>query len=331
MESLIIQLGVKPGRFAELLRSKNNEITVGRSYENDAVLQDPYIAPKLLRIYRADKTAADDDENGSDREVWLADILDHTNPVLLNGEPVISDTVVVADSDRLTVGRTVLTIIDPQRPVETTRKLILSAWLYSTSIGFLIPCVALVIACFLDGFFDYIQFSADLKWKQYAYSSLLSALAIILWASIWAIAGHIFRSQYHFRQQLLITALVYILVVLLTPLPAYFEFSFASMGVGLWTNYAVTLLGVGLLLKFNLFLATNIKRTSMIAMIASVGILSFSYGSTQFLKEDFSTSPSYSGVLKAPFTPRFSKLSGDQYWLAVEERFDDLDKELSEE
>jgi hypothetical protein len=326
MESLIIQLGVKPGRFAELLRSKNNEITVGRSYENDAVLQDPYIAPKLLRIYRANKTAQD--ESDAVNEVWRADILDHTNPVLLNGEPVLSDSVIVKDSDRLTVGRTVLTIIDPQRPVETTRKLILSAWLHSTSIGFLIPCVALIIACLLDGFFDYIQLSADLKWKQYAYASLILALAIILWAGLWAIAGHIFRSQYHFRQQLLVTSLVYILVVLLTPLPAYVEFAFASMGVGQWTNYAVTLLGVGLLLKFNLFLATNIKRTSMIAMITSVGILAFAYGSTQFLKEDFSTSPAYSGVLKAPFTPRFAERTAEQYWLAVEERFDDLDKEL---
>lgn len=317
MESLVLQSGNKSNRHNERVTSYGNAITVGRAYANDLVLADPYIAAQQLQIERVG-------------EQWQATILDHTNPVLLNGEPVLTASVALNRDDKITVGRSVLCVIDPNASIERPRKLLLSRWLYAGSVGFLLPSVLLVLVSLFDSYVDYIQLAVDLEWKQYAYSALVSVLMVSFWAGTWALIGHVLRSQHHFWLQLLLATLVFILAVVLTPISGFIEFGLSSELAGAIVVRVVAFLLIALLLKLTLFLATNIHRTSLLAVAISGSMFAFLYASESFLADDFSVSPSYSASLKAPFSPKSKAVSMTDYFAELKPRFDDIDQELDE-
>ena len=84
MDSLIIKTGVRHGRFAEIARSSGDTFTVGRGFGNDLVLTDPHVAPGLLKFVR-------------EGEFWKLILLDHTNPVMLNGVKIEGESVAIAE------------------------------------------------------------------------------------------------------------------------------------------------------------------------------------------------------------------------------------------
>ena len=69
MESLIIQLGAKHSKLAEIYRCDSEVINVGRSFRNQLVLTDPYVEPHQAKFYTTDIS-------------WRLQIKEHTNRIL---------------------------------------------------------------------------------------------------------------------------------------------------------------------------------------------------------------------------------------------------------
>ena len=153
METLVLQLGIKHGRVAELIRSDGQPITLGRALDNDAVLTDPYVAPHQLRL---EKDSGD----------WFAQVIETENPVFQNGEVKANGRFRVQSGDRITIGRTRLKIFASDYRVEDTRKLLLTSSMYQGKQGLIIAFTILALVVLLDGFSDYIQLSVDDDWEQ---------------------------------------------------------------------------------------------------------------------------------------------------------------------
>ncbi len=71
MDALVVQIGARQGRVAEVTRSVGDQMAIGRAYDNDLVLTDLHVAPHQLAFTKQD-------------DGWNLRVLDHTNPVLLN-------------------------------------------------------------------------------------------------------------------------------------------------------------------------------------------------------------------------------------------------------
>ena len=302
MDTLIVQYGIKHGRAAELVRSCNDKLSIGRSYNNDLVLTDAHIAPKQMQFCKNDGQ-------------WQVSVLDYTNPVLLNGVSVGDKPVAINSGDKITVGRTHLSLYSEDHPVTQTRKLILSSWLHRDSQGVLQPFLFLLLVCILDGLLEFFQLSTDLKWKEIASSGIVGGIIIIIWAGLWSLTGKLLRHQQHFGLQLIATSMAMALLTLFYPVSSYLEYITHSTMVGMATGYGLAFVTLVILLKLNLYIATNIDHTFKVSIILSSVLIGVVYWLANFnQQEDFSYSPQYSTVLRPPFAQVLRGKTVDEYF-----------------
>ncbi len=316
MGPIIIQVGARHGRMAELVKSRSESLFVGRGYNNDIVLNDPYVAAEqiVLRL-----------ENGQ----WLLEVLDYCNPVLVNGVVVTGAPVALNAGDKVMLGRTPLRIFSEDFPVENPRKLLFSHDLLHSAMRPLLAVVALLAACLLDVFSDYQQQLSVFDWKIYASSALVLAFVIICWSGFWGVVGRLLRHQHHFSHQLLVSSTMVALIFVVYPLGAYIGYGFDSDITARVLETLLVLLLLTALLRFNLFFATNLKHHTGIAFVISCSAAIFIYVLINFNQEAFSTSPEYSQLLKPPFAKWNSDLSIDQYLQDVEATLSDLSVDVS--
>jgi len=318
MDELIIQVGARQGRLAEIVECKGDAITLGRSFTNDVVLSDPYVAPEQIRIER---------ENGS----WMIKILDDTNPVLLNGSPVEDDSAVVVSGDRLTVGRTRLSIFSKDHKFESTRKLLFSSWLYQNKFGALLPVLAVILASFLSAFHDYLDISESIEYRQFISEALVFVFFISLWAALWALVGRLLRHQLHFFANLLFTAIMVSFYIVLTPVGEYVEYLSDNLALSAAYNAVIFLVFLTVLLKFNLSISSHLKNSGVVAFLTSLTLLLFSYGVSEFKEDKFSAYAEYANKLKPPFAKIRSDQSVEEFLAGLEGQFFELEKMLDEE
>ncbi len=273
MDSLVIQTGGRSGRIAELTRSQEGRLSVGRGYGNDLVLTDQHVAPDQLMFCQ-------------EGEHWLMQVLDHVNPVLLNNKRVRGDQVTVTSGDKVTVGRTRLSLYSNAHPVEQTRKLVLSNWLAMEGTSFILPLIALLGSCAVDLVLSYFEGSTRLEWEEYAYGVLFSGVVIVGWAGIWAITGSIVRQQQHFGLQLIVASMISLSATLLSFIAAYLAYPFHSTIVTEIFEWVFLFIILFALLQLNLLIATNIRNTLAVAFALAALVSGVAFAFLYFGEEE---------------------------------------------
>lgn len=300
METLIIQIGLKQGRNADIYKLNDRELYVGRAYSNDIVLTDPYVAPQQLRIYRYGV--------GSDELSWHINILDATNPILVNGEPVDSATQSVQPGDSITVGRTTMRLYSDEHEVEPTRKLLVSSWLHAAAQNAWIPICLFALVCLTDSLLNYSFSNTDGEWKEHAISTIAGMGLLLGWAGFWSVVGRVLRHQPHFSYQLLVTTLIAAIGLTQTPIELFAEFLTDSTQVRTVIAYAFGTVLLAYLLHYNLFFATNIKHTAVLAFCCSAGLSLLVFLFSMSEENEFNSAPEYSNTLLPPaVNPRKAK------------------------
>jgi len=261
----------------------------------------------------------------------LMDVLDETNPVLLNGKDVENNATEIKSGDLLILGRTRISVFSRDHVVEPTRKLLMSHWLYRSKLGLILPLLVVIAACGLDILIDYQATSKKVEFKHLVSAELINAFAIILWASIWSLVGHLLRHQLHYFTQLLFTGVMFIFLVLVLPISGYLEYFTSSTTLSTFFTWFALLVFLGLLLRFNLSLATQLKNSGVIAFSVSFFLLLVIYFAYTPNKDDFRTYPEYSKVLKPPFANFGSNRSVEEFYAGFDAQFDELEKMVENE
>lgn len=312
MDQLILQLGDRLGRMAELARSCGDTLTVGRSFSNDVVITDAYVDPEQLTFYRSGG-------------VWKVKVMRPTNPALINGQAIDEHGTEVSSGDRITVGRTHLHIYDSDYAVEPTHKLLLSSRFGHGQSHPLFALLMVIFVCAVAVFADYQELTTEFKWKDMLSTALGMTLVILFWAGAWALTGRLLRHQTNFTAQLGFTSLVIAVFSILTPLAGYVEYAANSALLGEITLWLIILGFLAALFRANLSFATNLRHCTIVAVISAGAILFATFAMLEFNQEEFSTDPEFSTVLKPPFT----HLSGNRdvavYLDAFEAEFDAVD------
>lgn len=317
MEALIIKHSKRHGRLSEFVKSTGTSLTLGRGFNNDVILSDHFLAPEQLRF---------DYEDGE----WKLKVLDNTNPVLINNKPVTEDTVTITSGDELIVGRTHLVLLTSHHPVEHTRKLILSNWMSRQGLRITLPILAVVISALLAIFSEYLQATGKIHWGEEFAGGLLHGFILTVWAGGWALAGRMLHHKPNFFPQLFFTALILAGLTIGGMFTGYAEYATSSSSFSNLVEISFLLFIFTLLLKYNLTLATELKRRGLISFSVVAILVLFVVAFGQLNEREFNTQPDYSEVVKPPLAKWTSDKSMETYFSRVDAQFKKLQKDIKQ-
>jgi hypothetical protein len=306
MDTLIVQTGGRPGQVRELVNHNGEAIGIGRGFGNQVTLADPYVAPEQA-VFQC--------EGG----VWYFQNLDNTNRILLNNEILPAPRVKLKTGDRLVLGRTEIRIFSPDHEVAPTRKLLLSGWLHYDSIGFMVPLLAIIVCNLMDiGVDQLLGATREVEWKDSIITLLWLNLILLVWSGAWAVTGKLVRHHYHFEQQIFITTIGLIGMIILFPVLDYIVFATNGAMLSTIITILLMLLLVAWLVRFNLYFSTSGRHATAIGIVVSMLIVGGMSTINYLSQDDFDPNAQNVSVLYPGFTRFGSGESIDSYFDEVE-------------
>lgn len=161
-------------------------ITVGRAFDNDVVLDDPYVAAHHLRLSRG--------EDGR----WSAQDLGSRNGVYVEGSAKRRDQVALDGATALRIGHTVLRLrssgeaVAPELPLGGRR----SPWPLA------LIAIALVFALELLGL--WLNETGEPKLIRYLTPVLTVVAIVAVWTTLWSVLSRVFSGHARFGTHLAI-------------------------------------------------------------------------------------------------------------------------------
>ncbi|HEX9301934.1 MAG TPA: FHA domain-containing protein [Casimicrobiaceae bacterium] len=167
-------------------RCDGAEIHIGRGYDNDVIIDDPFVAPRHLRVYR-----------GEDGKL-IAEDLASANGLFVDdgGNPVPS---VVIDGDTpLRIGRTHLRIREESHQVAAERAAVPAGRSWPLALGLAAAVIALELVS------AWLSETTEPQVSRYLLPVLLLLVLLLAWTSAWAVLSRVFAGQARFERHLVI-------------------------------------------------------------------------------------------------------------------------------
>jgi hypothetical protein len=173
---------------AARFRIAGPEARIGRGYDNDVIIDDPYVAAQHLRVFR--------DESGQ----LVAEDMGSANGVFLDGGNSRHARIIVDGQKPIRIGQTCLRVRDTGHAVERERvaqpeRQILPVVL-AVALGVLVLAV--------DALKIWLMQTTEPRASAYLTPLLVVAGTVLAWAGLWALLSRIFSGRSHFLRNLLI-------------------------------------------------------------------------------------------------------------------------------
>ena len=165
-------------------RCDGAEATIGRAYDNDVVLDDPYVAAHHVRIARDDVGRLVAHDLGSVNGLATDDGARREAQVVLDGNRA------------LRVGRTLVRVRGAEFPVPAERTAVPLARAWPATMG-LTAAVAVVSVLSL-----WLSETQEPQLSRYVLPLLAMAVAVLVWTTAWALMSRIFSGAARFERHL---------------------------------------------------------------------------------------------------------------------------------
>jgi FHA domain len=173
---------------ASRFRFPGPEVSIGRGYDNDVIVDDPYVAARHLRVFR--------DEEGR----LIAEDLGSTNGTFLDGSNKRLPRILVDGQQPIRIGQTFLRFREPGHEVEPER-VAPERWGVLPAMAAVALGVAVLGLEVLSVWFAQV---AEPRALNYLTPILWACIAILVWVGMWALLSRIFSGRSHFFRNLLI-------------------------------------------------------------------------------------------------------------------------------
>ena len=314
---LVLQLETRQGQHLKLDPTGGRH-SIGRDFSNDLVVNDPYMGPRQA-VFAA-----------RDGGVYL-EVLDDTNPVLVNQQATEGAPIRLQPGDRITMGRTRMRIYAEDHAFEPARRLLLTRWLHREHMSIVTPLLLLAGICLLDATLEYQLYSISLDWKDNALGALIGGVIVLIWAGIWAGVGQLLRHQHHFKSQLTASTLVLLVPIVLGLAARYLQYPVNNVVFDYVVQWGLFLGSFALLLKFNLYFATNLKHTTAAAVAVTATLFGLGYLGVDYMQQDqVQTQPAYPGVVNPPFAHLAPEQDMERYLARVASLFAEAEAAAAE-
>ncbi len=283
---MFVEVLDRHGDVRSRLRIEGEEFCIGRAYDNDLILDDPYVAPHHLRIRRL--------PDGS----LHAQDLQTRNGLhdLANGRRETS--LALDENARIRIGHTQLRFRSREFSVpEELPATLLPAparsglWFY----------IAFLVAAGLLGLEAHLSTFGEMRAVQLLTAVFAVLLSAFFWTGAWAFAGRIAtrRANFHAHGTAVMIALA--ALVCAGTLSEYIEFMISGDLGALFLQAAIAGIVIGLLYRQMRLVSRISPRRALASAALLVTVLFGSGRLVEFATEEtFASRLDYSGSLKAP-------------------------------
>jgi hypothetical protein len=284
-------------------------ITVGRGYDNDLVVADPFVCAHHLKIKLSDVGEI------------VADDLASVNGLFGHNKKKRRQTCILTSGEPIRFGHTRLRYRAKSFQVSAT----LADYHTRNALElFELPGVqAFIFAVTLltlwaNGFLDSVE---KRDTSQPAFELIVPVLIIAFWAGLWAFAGRVVTHRIKFLSHCAIVSGALTTVLLFDGLVEYIAFSFAIDEIRSSLSLAASLLVANAMLYAHLRVATlsspwRLGFVSVAIACAVFGLLSLK---GRIESDDFSAAPNLSATLKAPQFKIAKPQSSDEFFAELHE------------
>ena len=286
--ALVIEFLGRSGRSQQFIKIDAESVSIGRGYQNDVVINDPYISISHLRLEKRD-------------EGWRLNDLDSLNGVEVL-KAVGEDKSILASGSEIKLGRTKLRLVSDQSVMQEAKLLHrlerdtsrLNQW------SIFLPLLVALIGFGL--YSSYMNSFVQWEWKNILSLVLTMQLCTLLVAGFWALLGRFARNEAFFLAQysLILIASLSILLVEAVFSVLHYNTGFILFSEG--ASQLLVLVIIAVLISANLALATSMNwRSRWLASSSFVGILLLIIVAGEIKRwGEFSSRPQYVGNIAAP-------------------------------
>lgn len=305
---------VRPSTYQKV--ACNTELSIGRAFDNDLILNDPTISPHHAKISI--------DEEGS---LWFSD-LDSLNGSFKDRTKVTGQVELKSGSE-LTLGKTTLNVFSPDHPVESAVQIQPASALTNWLANPLILATSVVLVALFYGIEQWLNMFQEFKWQEIINIELIifgSALSIGIF---WSIVGRIFKHEANFKSQMKIILIFMIIQFLVTKLIDVMLFNSLNYAFAMTLMLGMEFILVAGLLWFNLQLATNqtFEQRLRTSVVVSAALIVLSIYSEVINQSEFSDSPEYVKLLHPPALRLTDGVKEDQFVTDISVVFDKLEND----
>jgi hypothetical protein len=204
------------------------EAFLGRGYDNDVIVDDPFVAPRHLRVFR--------DETGR----LVAEDLGSMNGLFLDHETTKRSRLALDGETPIRIGRTWLRVRDASSPVAPEREEPQAARTWHAVFALTAFLIGLTL------FETWIEDTGESKLSTYVFPLFLVGAFMLAWTTAWAVIARIFAGFAHFDRHLLIATIGFLAWLLVFPVAEQLAYSFSLTSLspieayGSWIWLAVT-------------------------------------------------------------------------------------------
>ena len=289
--SLILEILDRFGKVKERHKVDRFPLRVGRGYNNDIIVDDPYISPNHIELLM-----------DGDGHLLVADLKSENG--LFSLHPLQRHELLsIEDNQRIRIGHTDIRLRSPKFQIKDTfidRVRPSQLHLLFTNMVML-PVFWLLAAGVFLGFY-YQQSFDEITFHHLLGQILPLFIFIVAWSCGWSIVSKVVTHKFYFSYHAILTSLIIVGFYIIEPLFEYVEFIYPIDGLAdklsLISDFGLP----AILLYGNLRQSTTLNKHNarITAILTSVLIIGVTHLITYVNKPEFHRQPQFSEILKAP-------------------------------
>lgn len=308
------------GKVTERVKITDSPVDIGRAYDNNVIIDDPYVCAHHARI---SVTGAGE---------LIAEDLDSVNGLFENGSKNHTHTVLLSSGTRFRLGHTRLRFRGAGFAVAPTladHHAHRFRGIYENRLPQIVIFTVTLAALWASSFFETVE---RREASEPAFELVLPIFFILLWAGAWAFAGRVITHRMKFLVHCAVISLALLSLFILDTTLEYaaFAFSMDHLRILLGVFGGLTILGLALYSHLRFATLASRLRLGVVAGAISISIsglvaLKFHVDSAQF-----SAIPHTRATLKAPMFRLVAGESADNFFARIGQLRDSVEADIDE-
>lgn len=291
MSKLVVEIINRANHIHNYLKFDNFPIKMGRAYDNDLIIPDPYICENHLIIWENKITGK-----------WTIEDFDSVNGIYVNGKKNLDRMVEVGSGDEIKLGRSILKLVEPSHPVPESIKMDRTyddkRELLKMCLGWGGITLAVILACLQE----YFHGITNVPLSEYLITILLMLLIPLVWIGGWSFMSKLVNNHSHYKEFLFTGGVTFGIYMILDLLGNYLVFVTGSNF--LQRNFSAIMLSFvvicTIVVNRNIFTHTSIKQSEKTVMVALGVFLSILFLIVYLQFPRFSPNPQFVETLYPP-------------------------------
>lgn len=293
----ILEVLDRSGKVVQRMELDQNELKIGRDYDNDLILDDQYVCPRHISVMvQGDKLIVED--------------RDSINGIFQNKYHFKGEKLTLSSNEAFRIGHTTLRYRSADtalQPTKVDRHIRSSFWSLQNPLLIFLITLILVGFIIMEAVFSQTEETDNVKTLA---ESIPAVMTIFSWAGLWALFGKLMIDRFSFLTHLGIFSAANVGFYLSSIILGYIFYAF-GFDSAFSTSFVIVIASIVIWMIFtHLGYSTRMTSRSMLTFSIVMTLIGtgFYFLQSQVIQSEFNYLPSYEVILKSP---DFNFVQGD--------------------